>query len=239
MKTSPKSPAFLKAVLVLAAAAASSVSATTFPTIQDNTACARLVVGGEEVIVAAHGSFQPAGSLEIINFTASGPGATRLAAPDGAAAANCAPIEDTDLVTVIPPSRDVVKVYRLEALAPSGYTLTLRHTLPAPGATVLQVLAVSDDGSAAVVRASSTPLLLREGQAAAPFAGLVGAGWTAGGFIVATNGNNQLSLSAVDGSSSVSVPGDTFSAFDATGVWLASPSIGLRRHVLPSLGVAA
>jgi hypothetical protein len=214
------------------------VRAITFPTIQDNTACARLVVAGEEVIVASHGSFQPTGSIEIINFTASGAGARRLAAPDGAAASNCSPIEDTDLVAVIPPSRDAVKVYGLEALDPAGYMLTLRHTLPATGVTVVQVLAVSDDGAAAVVRTSSTALLLRDGQAPQAFAGLNGAGWTAGGFIVATSAGNQLSFSAVDGSSSVSLPSDTFSAFDSTGVWLATPSAGLRKHALPSLGVA-
>src|SRR5437867_296505 len=87
--------AALSTLVVVAIAAGSSVRATDFPTLQDNTACARLVVAGQEVIVASHGSIQPPPSVEVISFTATGSVATRLAAPDGAAAHDCLPIEDT------------------------------------------------------------------------------------------------------------------------------------------------
>ena len=209
-----------------------------FPTLVDNVRCSRLRLGGEEVAVSVHGSSNAVGSLEIIWFSMNSPVSAQLAVPDSAGASNCWPVEDTDLIAVIPPAATELKVYRLSRDPLAVYHLDLVATLDGGGCTLNDLRSMSSDGLAAVVSSSNGLKWLRSTEAAVT----LNASWVgiiAGGFVIVKSVASNLQFSSIDGLASFSAPNTAAYAFDRFGaLWVASSVSGLEKRSMSTLATA-
>lgn len=212
------------------------LSAVSFPTLVDNVRCSRLRLSGEDVAVSVHGSASLTGSLEIMWISMNGPAAVRLTVPDSARASDCWPVEDTDLIAVIPPAADELKVYRLSRDLAATYQLDLVASFASGASTLYDVRAVAGNGLAAVVSSSDGLKWLRSAVGAVSLDAYA-AGVISGGLITVKSVASGYQFSDINGLTSFTAPNTAAYAFDRFGaLWVASSAAGLEKRSMPNIG---